>query len=1191
VGTLKATHIIDLPAANGKFARFSIIESPVMAPALAAKFPNIKTYRGRGIDDPAATLRISVTPAGFSAQVLSPSGTQYIDRLFRDDTTRYACYARRDYSGNKLNQQRARADLKDGGQHAFRCLLQGNQKQTPQAKAPRAARSSGATLRTYRIAVAATGEYTAFHGGTVAGGQAAIVQAINRITGVYEQELSVRLVLVANNDQLVFTNSVTDPYENNQAEQMLEQNGITLDEKIGSGNYDIGHVFSTGGGGLAGLGVVCSSGKAEGVTGMGDPVGDSFWIDFVAHEIGHQFGANHTFNGNQDSCAGGNRNEPTAYEPGSGSTIMSYAGICGTDDIQPHSDAIFSTASYDEIRTLIESIGCATNTATGNSSPNINAGADYTIPAQTPFELTAVGNDANAGDILTYLWEERDLGSFNAPNDPDNGSSPIFRVWTPSTNPTRTFPRLTDLINNTTAKGEQLPTSNRVMKFRATVRDNRAGGGGVNQDDTQITATTGAGPFLVTAPNASGGSFSASTTVTWNVAKTTASPVNTSHVDILLSTDGGITYGTTLLSNTPNDGSELVTLPAIATTTARIKVKAVNNIFFDISNNNFTITPPAGPTLSINDISLTEGDSGTKQATFYVAKNSQIRFSPGITSQQITVTVNGDTDAETNETFHVDLSGAVNASLSDPRGTATITSDDISPPVISSAATASGTLTAPFFYQITASENPTNYGVVGILPTGINFNGTTGELSGLPTETGTFPLTISATNSKGSNSQALSLTISTDPVTAALDGTAMTWLQGGDTDWITITGAKPTTNDGVDAARSGIIPNDHRSWIETTVIGPDTLTFFWKVSSEENFDFLIFQIDGTEQFKISGEIPWEKHNILIPAGPHKLRWTYKKDNKQNVGIDAGFLDEVSLASQSTQPTILSSLDITAATNSPFFYQIIATKQPDTFDATGLPPGLTVDTETGRITGTPTSTGTFSLNLSATNASGTGQATMIFTVGTALTLDAALDTEGLDIRWIGDGSIPWFSQAATTHDGTDAVKSGPIGDDGVSVLQTTLTGPDILIFQWRVASENTYDFLRLELDGLEQLKITGDTAWAQKFIFIPPGQHSVRWRYTKDDSNSSGSDSGYLDEVSLLSQTFEISSLTLVGADAKIHFPSMTGLTYTLQHSTDLKTWTNVQENITGNGGQIEVTHVGGASSTRHFYRVTALPQN
>ncbi|MGJ8650554.1 MAG: reprolysin-like metallopeptidase [Opitutaceae bacterium] len=571
---------IYLPMPDGSFARFAILETQVMAPELAANYPEIKTYTGWGIDDPAASLRIDTSPNGFHAQVLSPDGAVYIDPETLGDTTRAISYFKRDY-------QKSDND--------FSCLVDGDDIYRSKTISPSTAARSGATLRTYRLACATTGEYTAYHGGTVNSGLAAVVTAINRVTGVYEVELSIRLQLVANNNLLIYTNAGTDPYTNNNDSALLDENQSNIDSVIGDANYDIGHVFSTDGGGLANLASVGISGqKAEGETGLSNPTGDPFYIDYVAHEIGHQFGANHTFNGDSGSCSG-NRNASTAYEPGSGSTIMSYAGICGNDDFQNNSDPQFHSISLDEILSHVDGTISAvgTRTATGNSVPSINAGDDYTIPAQTPFTLTASASDSDGNGSLTYSWEQRDLGPQLDLNAGDNGFSPLFRVWTPTSDPTRTFPRVSDMVNNTVPSGETMPTTTRTMNFRATVRDNASNGGGVDTDDMIINVVNTGAPFLVTSPNTAVNwpAYSAQT-ITWNVAGTTGNGINASNVSIDLSTDGGLTYPITILASTPNDGSQQITLPSNQTSQARIRVMGESNIFFDISDQNFTISAP-----------------------------------------------------------------------------------------------------------------------------------------------------------------------------------------------------------------------------------------------------------------------------------------------------------------------------------------------------------------------------------------------------------------------------------------------------------------------------------------------------------------------------------------------------------------------------------------------------------------------
>lgn len=573
--------IINLPDPKGGFNSFYFVESPVMEEELAANFPEIRTYVGQGIDDPYAWVRFDFTPHGFHAMIRTINGSYFIDPHNQGDIEHYISYYVKDFV--REGDERTCEVFTDPNildEMAF--LLDGGI-DTP----------IGPQLRTYRLACATTGEYTQFHGGTVQLGLAAVVTAVNRVTGVYETELGIRMVLVANNNLIIYTDPNTDPYTNNSGSTMLGQNQTNLDNVIGSANYDIGHVFSTGGGGVAGLGVVCRAGlKARGVTGLPQPIGDPFYIDYVAHEMGHQFAANHTFNSSVSGCVS-QRNASTAYEPGSGSTIMAYAGICSPQNLQNFSDPYFHVASFDEIVAYTNfgsGSGCPVVTATGNNAPVVTVPAGgFTIPINTPFALTGSAVDPD-GHPLTYSWEQFDLGPAGHPNTP-SGDAPIFRVFNPVTVPTRTFPRLQNLLNNTQTIGEILPSYTRNLKFRLVARDNRPAGGGVDYAQVNFSVTATAGPFLVTYPNTNVSipGFS-NVTVTWDVANTNAAPVSTSQVNILLSVDGGQTYPYTLASNTPNDGSEMVMLPDHQTTQARVKVEAVGNVFFDISNVNFSIT-------------------------------------------------------------------------------------------------------------------------------------------------------------------------------------------------------------------------------------------------------------------------------------------------------------------------------------------------------------------------------------------------------------------------------------------------------------------------------------------------------------------------------------------------------------------------------------------------------------------------
>lgn len=582
--------VIVLPMPDGKKATFKIWKSSVMENDLAAQFPQIVTFTGQGVDDRYATIKLDFTELGFHAQIKSViTGDLYIDPYAKNDINNYIVYRKEDLVDNHTRGCGVKDDL------------QSEKKSEQKSVTP----SVGNQIRIFRLAVACTGEYAVAATGvaspTVAQTLSAIVTSINRVNGVYEQEVAVRLVLIANETNIIFTNPATDPFTgNNNANTLINESQTQINSIIGSANYDIGHTFSTGGGGLAGLGVICSnSSKARGITGSPNPVGDPYDIDYVAHEIGHQFGGPHTFNATTVNCGGGNRSAANAVEPGSGITIMAYAGICGSlNNLANYSISVFHTRSFETITSTVMARTCQVTTPVSNTAPVVNAGSNYTIPVNTPFKLTGSATDAQ-GNALTYSWEQNDVGTagdWNVPSD----NAPLFKSYLPTIVPYRYFPRIQDVLSNTVTKGEFWPTYARSLEFRLTVRDNNAGCGGVANDDAAITVSDTSGPFRVTAPaNAVNWAGNSSQTITWNVANTTAAPVSCANVSILLSTDGGLTYPTTLVASTPNDGSEVVTIPNVNTSQARVMVASVGNVFYHINPSNFSITQ----SLAVNEAS------------------------------------------------------------------------------------------------------------------------------------------------------------------------------------------------------------------------------------------------------------------------------------------------------------------------------------------------------------------------------------------------------------------------------------------------------------------------------------------------------------------------------------------------------------------------------------------------------------
>lgn len=578
--------IIAFPNAEGKLENYRIYEASVMEPSLAASHPEIQSYVGQGIDDPTAKIHFTTTLFGLHTMTLSGRGAYYIDP-YTTNLQNYIVY-------NKSSLTTSRN---------FECLVDEGTETPP----PPSLLASDGKFRTYRLAMACTVEYAAFHiaaavtAGTLsptattaqkkAAVLAAMVVTVARVNSVYEVDMSLRMQLVANNENLVFVD--TDNFTDNDAGALINESQTVINTAIGNGNYDIGHTVSTGGGGLAGLGVVClTNQKARGITGSNAPVGDPYDIDYVAHEMGHQFGASHTFNGTGGSCTG-NRSAAQAVEPGSGSTIMAYAGIC-TNNVQSNSDPYFHAVSIAQMVAHITGTGnCVPGTNNGNTPPVIAALTNYTIPKGTAFILKGNGTDVN-GDALTYCWEQTNAGATTAdPSATTTDSNPNFRSLSPSTSPNRYMPPLANVLTgNLTPAWQVIPSVARTMNFALTVRDNRTPNGGqTSRQNMTVTFNGTAGPFAVTSQNIDGVSWTQgqTQTVTWNVAGTTANGINTANVNILLSTDGGQTFSTVLVSNTPNDGSQAITVPNVAAPFCRIMVEAVGNIYYAVNPTPFAI--------------------------------------------------------------------------------------------------------------------------------------------------------------------------------------------------------------------------------------------------------------------------------------------------------------------------------------------------------------------------------------------------------------------------------------------------------------------------------------------------------------------------------------------------------------------------------------------------------------------------
>ncbi|MEZ4793124.1 MAG: M12 family metallo-peptidase [Gelidibacter sp.] len=630
--------VMEMPTSSGKMESFRIFESSVMHPDLQALYPEIRSYIGYGLNGP-ETIWFSISPyKGLNGIILGG-----------DTTTVYESYQ------NNVNQIKVFEKSAKASLSSFECTTIDTFQDALDADGGSNRDADDSLLRTYRLAMSVTGEYSALNGGTLPLVNAAIATTLTNVNAVFQNDFNVRMQLIASNNNVVYLNGTTDPYSGTSDANYNATLASTLNTQIGAANYDIGHLMAgIGNNGNAGcIGCVCSSGsyasgthKGSGFTTSTTPNGIDFDIDFVAHEMGHQFGANHTFT---FSAEGG----IAQMEPGSGSTIMGYAGITGATDVQPHSDPYFHAISIQQVTTYVKNTGtCSVNTATGNTTPTVNAGSDITMPIGTAFKLTGTASDAN-GDPITYCWEQFDENNGNtAYPDPSstNSNTPLFRSYLPTTNPTRTFPKLSTIV----AMGvngytwEKVPNVTRNADFRLTVRDNRPGGANNAHDDMRVNFSNAYGPFAITSQTTPNLVWMSGTneTVTWSVNNTTAL-AGSANVNILLSTDGGVTFPTTLAANTPNDGSQVITVPNIPAPYCRIMIEPTGNQYFAINTANISIDYQISTTCDSFTVTpnLNIPDAGTSYTAVAIPSTSNATFGTDVfakVSTNITHTYIGD---------------------------------------------------------------------------------------------------------------------------------------------------------------------------------------------------------------------------------------------------------------------------------------------------------------------------------------------------------------------------------------------------------------------------------------------------------------------------------------------------------------------------------------------------------------------
>ena len=587
--------IVYFPNSTGEIVAFDVKEKSNFSPILAAKFPEISAFIGTAVNDSSLQIRFSLAPSGIDAAInssIKSEGTA-IEKI--EGTNLYSVSSNSD-SHDHHNRFSCSTEAKAATSVSFKSLISTTNYSSSNSNQGRF--SNDSTLSKYRLAVSANGQYTQYHGGSVAGALAGINATLTNVNAIFERDFGITLELIDNNDLIIYTDAATDPYTDS-TELLNGELQANLDIVIGSANYDHGHIFSavnrtTMGGNAGAIGGFCNDEtKGSAWSDSPRPEGSDFTF-LVAHEMGHQLGANHTFSMRSE---GKGKN----VEPGSGTTVMSYAGITGGNNVAIASDDYFHHVSIEQSLNYLQGQSCHVDTPNENHLPIIENISDFTIPVLTPFILSGKASDADDTDLLSYTWEQIDDGTITNTNfSPKNASGAAFRSLPPSGVATRYMPKLSSVLAgnltledpDVSSSWETLSSVPRDLNFGFTVRDNALGGGGVTLTKMKVSVVDSDGAFSVRSP-ANGLVYFTNTlhTVAWNVAGTNLDPMLADKVTITLSVDGGLTFPYTLASNVDNDGSHAATLPDFVTSKARVRIEPNNsNIFYAINTQDFSIT-------------------------------------------------------------------------------------------------------------------------------------------------------------------------------------------------------------------------------------------------------------------------------------------------------------------------------------------------------------------------------------------------------------------------------------------------------------------------------------------------------------------------------------------------------------------------------------------------------------------------